>query len=96
MAMPALFIRHRVADYPAWKAVFDEHEPTRRANGAQGAWLFRDADDPQEILLLLAWDDLERARLFADSDDLREALARAGVTDRVDIRFLEDVERPTG
>src|SRR5687768_6838228 len=72
LAMPSLLIRCHVADYPAWKAVFDEHEPSRRANGSQGGWLFRDADDPQEVLLLLVWDDLERARLFADSDDLRE------------------------
>jgi heme-degrading monooxygenase HmoA len=94
--MPSLLIRCHVADYPAWKAVFDEHEPTRLANGAQGAHLFRDADDPRQVLLLLAWDDLERARLFADSDDLHEALARAGVTDRSDIWFLEEVERPFG
>ena len=93
--MPALLIRHHVADYPAWKAVFDEHEPTRRANGAQGARLFRDADDPHEILLLLAWDDLDRARLFADSDDLSEAVAQTAVTDRPDIWFLEDVGQPT-
>ena len=93
--MPSLLIRHHVADYPAWKAVFDEHEAARRANGSQGGWLFRSADDPHEVLLLLAWDDLERARLFADSDDLREAMTRAGVTDRPDIWFLEDVEHPT-
>jgi heme-degrading monooxygenase HmoA len=92
--MPSLLIRCHVADYPAWKAVFDEHEPNRRANGSQGGWLFRSAADPNEVLLLLAWDDLERARLFADSDDLREAMTRAGVTDRPDIWFLEDVERP--
>jgi hypothetical protein len=94
--MPALLIRHHVADYTAWKAVFDEDESTRRANGSQGGWLFRNADDPREILLLLAWDDLERARLFVDSDDLREALARAGVTDRPNFWFLEDLECPTG
>ena len=92
--MPSLLIRHRIADFLAWKTVFDEHEPARRANGSQGGWLFRDADDPEEILLLLEWDDLERARLFADSDDLREAMTRAGVTDRPDIWFLEDVARP--
>jgi hypothetical protein len=95
MAMPALLIRHHVADYAAWKAVFDEHETTRRANGSQEEWLFRDADDSHEVLLLLAWDDLERARLFADSDDLRAAMTRAGVTDEPDIWFLEDIERPT-
>jgi heme-degrading monooxygenase HmoA len=91
--MPCLLIRHTVQDYSDWKAVFDEQEDLRRANGSQGGRLFRSTESG-EVLVLLEWDDLERARLFADSDDLREALARAGVTDRPDIWFLEDVERP--
>jgi hypothetical protein len=94
--MPALLIRCSVADYRAWKAVFDEHESTRLANGAQGLWLFRDADDPRQILLLLTWDDLDRARLFVDSDELREEMTRAGVIDQPDIWFLEEVARPSG
>ena len=92
--MPCLLIRHTVQDYTTWKAVFDEQADVRRANGSQGGWLFRSTESG-EVLVLLEWDDLERARLFADSDDLREAMARAGVTDRPDIWFLEDVGRPT-
>jgi hypothetical protein len=92
--MPCLLIRHTVQDYSTWKAVFDEQADVRRANGSQGGWLFRSTESGG-VLVLLEWDDLERARLFADSDDLREAMARAGVTDRPDIWFLEDVERPT-
>ena len=90
--MPSLLIRHHVANFAAWKAAFDEHGTTRRAHGSRGGSLFRSAIDPNEVLLLLEWDDLERARLFADSDDLREAMTRAGVTDRPDIWFLEDVD----
>ena len=93
--MPCLLIRHKVQDYATWESVFDEHESTRRANGSRGGRLFRSATDPHEVLLLLEWDDLERARLFIDSDDLQEAMMRAGVTDRPDIWFLEEVERPT-
>jgi len=92
--MPCLLIRHTVQGYSTWKAVFDEQADVRRANGSQGGWLFRSTESG-EVLVLLEWDDLERARLFADSDDLREAMARAGVTDRPDIWFLEDVGRPT-
>ena len=92
--MPCLLIRHTVQDYSDWKAVFDEQEDLRRANGSQGGRLFRSTESG-EVLVLLEWDDLERARFFADSDDLREAMTRAGVTDRPDIWFLEDVERPT-
>ena len=91
--MPAILIRHKVADYGAWKPVFDEHGMTRRANGCQGGRILRSADDPNEVVILLEWDDLERARLFADSDDLREAMDRAGVTDRPDIWFLAEGDR---
>lgn len=94
--MPSLLIRHHVASYPVWKAAFDEFELTRRANGSQGGWIFRDVADPRHLLVLLEWDDLERARLFIDSDDLREAMAQAGVTDDPDIWLLADPERPSG
>jgi len=92
--VPSLLIRHKVEDYAAWKAVFDEEAISRRANGSRGGWLFRGVADPNEVLVLLAWDDLDRARWFADSDDLREAMARAGVTEPTEIWFLEEVARP--
>jgi len=92
--MPALLIRHRVADYAAWKPAFDAHGPTRGANGSQGGRVFRNAADPREVLVLLAWDDLERARFFARSDDLQEAMARAGVLEQPDVWFLEEADEP--
>ena len=69
--MPCLLIRHEVQDYSTWKAVFDEQADIRRANGSQGGRLFRSTESG-EVLVLLEWDDLERARLFVDSDDLKE------------------------
>jgi heme-degrading monooxygenase HmoA len=92
--MPALLIRQKVEDYAAWKADFEQHATARRANGSQGGRLYRNAADANEVVVLLAWDDLERARLFADSDDLCEAMARPGVADRPDIWFLEETDRP--
>ena len=94
--MPALLIRHKVTDYATWKPVFDEHDATRRAHGCQGGRLFRNAADPNEALILLEWDDLSRARLFAQSDDLREAMTRAGVADEPDLWFLEEADLPSG
>jgi hypothetical protein len=92
MSVPFLLIRHKVVDYAIWRQVFGEHEITRRANGSQRGRIFHNAADPREVLILLEWDDLERARLFTDSDDLREEMNRAGVTDRPDIWFLEEVD----
>jgi hypothetical protein len=87
--MLAMLIRHNVVDYCAWKPIFDDNGMARRANGCGQEHVFRNADDPNELVILLEWDDLERARLYADSDDLREAMARAGVTGEPDIWFLE-------
>lgn len=90
--MPAILIRHRVQDYNTWKPVFDEHGTTRQASGSRGGHLYRTEEDPTNLVILLEWDDLQRAREFAQSDDLRETKQRAGVADQPDVYFLEEVE----
>ena len=92
--MPALLVRHKVADYATWRPRFDEHGATRRAHGCRGGRRCRTAADPHTVPILLAWDDLDRARLFAVSDDLQEAMARAGVVGQPDVWFLEEADRP--
>ena len=91
--MPVLLIRHAVTDFEAWRKVFQEDEVIRRSAGAQSEFVFRSANDPGEVWLVLQWDDLFRARLFARSDDLVDTLVRAGVTQRPEIWFLDDVDR---
>jgi hypothetical protein len=44
----------------------------------------------------MAWDDLDRASLFVQSDDLHDVMARSGVTDRPDVWFLEEVDQQPG
>lgn len=90
--MASMFIRHRVADYARWKTVFDEHEAFRRENGHTGHSLHRDADDPHVIILAFRVTDLNRAKEFASSDNLRSAMERAGVQGPPEIWFAEDVE----
>ena len=70
-----LLIRHTVATFKKWKSVFDAHGPTRKAHGCKGGLLLRSADNPNELVILLRWSDLERARRFAASDELREMMA---------------------
>ena len=91
--MPYMLVRHKVEDYEKWKPVFDAHQATRRESGGKGGFLFRNADDPNETLILLEWPDLEDARRFGRSEDLRETMRRAGVAEQPDIYFLEEVEK---
>jgi heme-degrading monooxygenase HmoA len=92
--MPYLLVRHKVEDYDSWKPVFDhDHGATREQWGSKGGRILRNAEDPNELVILLEWDSLENARQFAIADDLREAMQRAGVADQPDIYFLEEIEQ---
>ena len=91
--MPYLLIRQNVADYEQWKSAFDAHGVTRQANGSRGGQLFRNASDPNELVILLEWDVLEKAHQYAQSEELREVMQRAGVVDHPNISFLKDGEQ---
>ncbi len=90
--MPSMFIKHGVADYAKWKSAFDEHEAMRRENGTTGHSLHRDADDPNVIIAVLRVSDLNRAKEFASSEELRSTMERAGVQGPPEIWFADDVE----
>ena len=91
--MVQLLIRHKVKDFAKWKPVFDEHAAKRKANGSKGGRLFHSAKDPNEVVILFDWEDVGKARQFAESQELRQAMERAGVVGKPDLYFLEEVEK---
>lgn len=91
--MPYILIRHKIQDYAKWKPVFDEHGTDRRAAGSKGGRLFRNADNRNELVILLEYADMNKAREFVQSETLRKAMEKAGVADKPDIYFLEEIER---
>ncbi len=75
----ALIISYRVADFDAWKAVFDSNEENRIDHGFVGHHINRAEDDPNALAVYLAASDIDRARAFAGSDELKALMAQAGV-----------------
>jgi heme-degrading monooxygenase HmoA len=90
--MPYLLVRHKVEDYQRWKPAFDEHAATQQQSGSTGRRLFRNADDPNELLILNEFDSLDNARTFGQSQELKETMQRAGVADQPDVYYLEEIE----
>ncbi|MDQ3256979.1 MAG: cyclase [Acidobacteriota bacterium] len=84
-----LIVRHRAQDYAAWKTGYDAHEPSRAAAGLTEKHLLQDADDPNMVTLIFEAEDLKRAEEFSTSDDLREAMQKAGVVGKPDTYFLK-------
>jgi heme-degrading monooxygenase HmoA len=76
--MPYLLERHKVQDYGRWREVFDADAGSREAAGCRGARIFRDADDPEEVVVLFEWDALERVRDRIESATLSRKFEEAG------------------
>ncbi|OGO50806.1 MAG: hypothetical protein A2148_03775 [Chloroflexi bacterium RBG_16_68_14] len=93
--MPYLFVHHKVEDFAKWKPAFDEHAALRQSGGSKGGFVFQNADDPNDVIILMEWDSVESARRFSQSDDLRQAMEHAGVSGPPYIRFLELADRPS-
>jgi hypothetical protein len=87
--MVYLYIRHRVSDFARWREGYDMHIAARQAGGATGTDLvLRDVEDPNEITVILGWNELDQARTFTHSASLKDAAQLAGVLELIEIRFL--------
>lgn len=88
--MAHMLITHRVEDYDHWRAVFDDKASLRQENGELSAQIFRNADDPNNVVLLFAWDNLDNARRYAQDPRLRAAMQDAGVIGPPTVVFLDE------
>lgn len=71
--------KFKVADYERWKQGFAAGEEIRKAAGSRGAVAFRSASDPNEIILLIDWDNLEAGRQVGNSPKVLELQQASGV-----------------
>jgi hypothetical protein len=60
--------------------VFDADSAGREAARCRGTRIFRNAEDPQEVVVLFEWDSLESARRRIESATLSRKFVEAGVS----------------
>jgi hypothetical protein len=87
----AALLVHTVKDFDRWKQAFDDHQPAREAAGILGHHINRSEDDPNVISIYLAVSDLEQARAFSETDDLRRTMETAGVVGPPQVSWMTPV-----
>lgn len=87
--MHYMLVRHQVADFDSWKKVYDAHASAREGAGIRELHLWRNVDNSSEVVIVFEAGDVGRAKKFAASEDLKDAMSRAGVRGQPDIVFLE-------
>ncbi|MEO6050857.1 MAG: cyclase [Pyrinomonadaceae bacterium] len=85
-----VLVRSKVRDFSEWKAEYDNHLPSRDAAQLSEKYLLRSTEDQNEVVILFEAADMDKAKAFTASDDLREAMQKSGVVDKPDIYFLND------
>jgi len=85
-------VSHEVADVDAWKVVFDEHEPMRLENGITFVGMGVDGANANLVHLFFVIDDVDQAKAFMESDDLKAAKERSGVTGETSVTWLTTTE----
>ncbi len=87
----AMIVSYQVADFDAWKAVFDGNEQRRVDHGFLGHHVNRAEGDPNSVALYLAVGDVDRAEAFVTSDELKSMMATAGVTSAPEFMWMTPV-----
>jgi len=72
--MAFVLIEHLVGDFETFKQVYLDDGDRRRMSGSKGGRVFRASDDPNDIIIILEWDDVDRAHEWAESLELHEAM----------------------
>jgi len=85
-----VMVRQNVKDFDAWKKAFDEHGSDRKMASSKGGQVFRALDDPNNVFVLLEFDDLDKANKFMNSDGLKEARKNGGVVGKPDVYLMDE------
>lgn len=90
--MEYVLIIHEVADYDAWKAIFDQASGIRKEAGEQSYQVLKYENDANKIVHFSVWNSLENAKAFFESPKLVQIRKEAGVKSP-DFIYLKELEK---
>jgi hypothetical protein len=89
--MIQVLVHHQVADYNNWRSVFDAALDFRHHGGECSCRIFRKAGNSNDLILLFDWENMELAKHFLTSDELRERMRQSGVVGVPEIQYLAEM-----
>lgn len=89
-----VLIIHEVADYEAWKKVFDAAAAIRQEAGERSYQVLKYQNDSRRIVHFSAWTSIADAKRFFESPKLVQIRKEAGVMSP-DFIYLDQLEADT-
>lgn len=86
-----LVVRHKVKDYTAWRRVYDELEELRSQHGCTAQRVLQLSGNANDVLVTHDFSSVDQASTFANSAELKDGMARAGVDGTPDVEIFKAV-----
>src|ERR1700687_1649519 len=77
----------KVKDYATWRTAYDGHEKSRVSAGITNGRVFRNAQDPNDVVILQDVADVAKARSWLGSDAMKATMQKSGVVGSPNVRF---------
>ncbi|HTE28558.1 hypothetical protein [Flavitalea sp.] len=91
-----MFVIQKVADYDKWLTVYEEHDSVRLANGVHNYVIGYSTTDRTRIFVALKSDQVDKAKAFGKSADLKQAMQKGGVKGSPKINVYNITFQDTG
>lgn len=88
--MATLFVHHKVKDYAVWRKDVDDLTAMRMGYGCTGHKVFQSPDDPNKVTIFTEWKNVDQAKTYTASNNLKDCIKNAGVTSQTDMIFLAE------
>jgi hypothetical protein len=82
-----LTIHIKVKDYSTWRPSYDGNEKGRLSAGITNGRVFRNAQDPNDVVILQDVADVAKARTWLGSDEMKATMQKSGVVGSPHFRF---------
>jgi hypothetical protein len=77
--MPTVAVQVTIGDYAKWRPVFDKHQSLRDKAGFKNTQVYRNADDPNEVIVWGEAANGAKVRRALADPELTAAMKEAGV-----------------
>jgi quinol monooxygenase YgiN len=86
--MPTLAVQVTIGDYARWRPIFDKNKPLRDRAGLKNVRIYRDADNPHQVVVWSETSDPAKSRQALSSPEFRSAMEEAGVLEPAKVHVL--------
>jgi quinol monooxygenase YgiN len=82
-------------EYAEWKSGFDSEDGValRKDSGMKSYQIFCADDDPNTVVLLAEWDNLDNARKHIQSGKIQQIHQQVGLPEMPETYYLQEVEK---